>query len=441
MGVRFVSINDGYDSEHDGGSSDALIVALKNLINDHYLRDISRKILAAGKAKRERGEQMSGLAPYGYLMSDSEKGRLIPDAETAPIVRRIFAWRAEGVGLLTICQRLEAEGVPSPRERQKMKYGVKNTGGHESSLWYPKTINRIIAGRVYLGHMEMGKTRQALCEHKPLEIVPESEWRLVMNRHEPLVSEELWDAANRLTLERRQHFYDLNANAPKPPANIFKGFLICGACGAKLVRKHEKRQLLSGDFSESYRITCLHTRAHADDQKYPSFRLERIRDAVFSAVDDKLRTASNLAAFIEKRSKRQDSPRAALDAEISRLSSELETVTDRLAGLYANYAVKLLTEQEYVYIKAEYERRCEALRQRLDELSKRAAIISGASTSDNRWLTAARSFQNPTELTREMLEAIVERIVVYGPDNIEIVWKFKDEFALLESCAAEEEAL
>ena len=166
--------------------------------------------------------------------------------------------------------------------------------------------------------------------------------------------------------------------------------------------------------------------------------MEVIRDLIYPVVAEKLQTASNLAAVIEKRSKRQVNPRAALDSEISRAARELETINERLAGLYENYAERILTEQEYVRVKAEYERRAGSLHQRMDELSERAAVVAGGAVSENRWLKAAREFQNPVALTKDMLDAIVERIVVYGPERINIVWKFTDEFALLETCAGEE---
>jgi len=126
-----------------------------------------------------------------------------------------------------------------------------------------------------------------------------------------------------------------------------------------------------------------------------------------------------------------------LDSQITKVSRELETINQRLAGLYESYVDKILTEGEYVKIKAEYEGRAENLRQRVDELSQRAAVVANVSASDNRWLKAARDFQNPTELTREMLEAIVERVVIHSPTRIEVVWKFGDEYAFLESCATD----
>ncbi len=153
-------------------------------------------------------------------------------------------------------------------------------------------------------------------------------------------------------------------------------------------------------------------------------------------VSQRLLLAADLSGTIEKRAKRQADPRAAIDAEISRSAREIETINDRLVRLYEDYADTLLTEREYARNKARYEERAAALRRRMDDLSQRAALVSDV--SDNRWLAAARAFQNPTELTREMLEAMVERIVVSGPENVDVVWKFRDEFALLESCAGEE---
>lgn len=106
--------------------------------------------------------------------------------------------------------------------------------------------------------------------------------------------------------------------------------------------------------------------------------------------------------------------------------------------MYENYVDKLLSEREYVRIKGEYEHKSKVLQERIDGLSRRMSILSGTAPADNRWLKAAGDFLNPAELTREMLEAIVERIEVSGPASIHMVWRFKDDFSLLETCAGEE---
>ena len=156
-------------------------------------------------------------------------------------------------------------------------------------------------------------------------------------------------------------------------------------------------------------------------------------DIVFPLVAEELRKAANLAAIIEKRTKSQVNPRALLDREITRISNELTTITERIGKLYEDYVDKLLNEREYVAMKAKYEGRAETLRQNIDSLSERAAVVADVSASNNHWLKAARDFQNPESLTREMLEAIVDKILIFSPSHVEVVWKFGDELRLLES--------
>ena len=283
--------------------------------------------------------------------------------------------------------------------------------------------------------MQMGKTRQSLCDHKPLEVVPESEWLLFKSTHKPIVDLALWEAANKVTMERRQKFYETQAATAACSENIFKGFLACGFCGSKLARKHEVKSLLNGGKYEAYRFMCQHTRKHPESSVTASVTLEKLLDIVFPVVKRKLELAANLGRIIEKRSKRQVNPRAALDTEITRATRELETINQRIAGLYESYVDKLLSEMEYVGMKATYENRAESLRNRIVNLSRHASAVADVSASENRWLWAVRDFQNPAELTREMLEALVGRIVVSGLGDVKIVWKFADEFKQLQEYA------
>lgn len=122
-----------------------------------------------------------------------------------------------------------------------------------------------------------------------------------------------------------------------------------------------------------------------------------------------------------------------MDKEIIRSTNELNTINQRIGKLYENYVDKLLDEREYVALKSKYESRAEALRQNIDSLSERAAVMTDVSASNNRWLKAARDFQKPESLTKEMLEAIVEKILIFSPSHVEVVWKFGDELRLLEN--------
>ena len=436
MGVRFVSVNDGYDNHAPGSNSEGLLVALKSLVNDQYLRDISRKISSTIKSRRENGEYTGSQAPFGYRKMADCKSKLEPDPETAPILREIFEWRAAGVGRAEICRQLDKRGILTPTEKLRREQGKFISDFFKATIWRERTIKTIIRSPIYLGILSQGKHEQRLYEHKPCTPVPESDWVITENAHEPIVSRELWEAANAVETAI-QIQYAKCGRRDDMPENIFQGFTVCGVCGAKISRVYNKKVNPSGKTYEYLQYKCPLQRQHP--RPITMVHAKTLYAVVFPLIADRLQLATNLAAIIEKRSKRQENPRTVIDGEINRIARELENIRERVTGLYENYADRVLSEHEYVKLKADYESRAESARQRMDELSQRVAVVADVSVSNNRWLAAARSFQNPTELTREMLEALVERIVITGSEHIDIIWKFRDEFALLESCASAEE--
>jgi hypothetical protein len=243
----------------------------------------------------------------------------------------------------------------------------------------------------------------------------------------------LWDAVSAIEAGLRVSSHK-KISRPESPDNVLRGFVICGICGSKIPRMHNKKVYADGRTWECYYFMCPLRHQHPGDRPFRSIRDDVLHDAVFPMVVERLQSSANLAAIIEKQAKRQSNPRQLLDKEISRVSGELETINQRLSRLYESYVEKLLSEAEYVGMKSEYERRADTLRQSIENLSRRVATMSDV--SDNRWLKAVRAFKNPKELTREMVEAIIERVMPFENNRVEVVWKFKDEYELIESCAS-----
>ena len=185
MGVRFLSVNDKYDSRA-ANSAYGLVVALKSLVHALYIKDISRKTSAAFTARRARGEYIGAFAPFGYVKSSEVKGLLVPDLTTAPAICSIFKWRAGGMSRGEICKKLEDAGIPCPSMRLRQIANVRGTDYYRTNAWAPRAIKRIIRNPVYLGHLTYSKTRCNLAE----------------NMHMPLVCQKLWDAANAVEVER-----------------------------------------------------------------------------------------------------------------------------------------------------------------------------------------------------------------------------------------------
>lgn len=188
LGVRVIAVNDGYDSSAPG-SADSLSVHLKNLVNDIYARDISRKTCPVLRAKQERGEFIGTFAPYGYKKAETDRHRLVPDPETAPVVRDIFRWRLEGQTCGEIVRRLRERGTPSPSQ-YRYKKGIIKDERLGAAVWTTTTVSRILSRQVYLGHMVQGKKRASLWEGKKQTQQPGERWLVVEGTHDPLVDED-----------------------------------------------------------------------------------------------------------------------------------------------------------------------------------------------------------------------------------------------------------
>ncbi len=184
-GVRYIAVTDGYDSENS--LSD--MIPFKNIVNEMYARDISRKIRSAFEARMKSGDFVGAFAPFGYKRSFENRHKLVIDQSTAPIVRRIFSESAEGINPKKIALGLDSDNVPTPLDFR--------SGVPKSRSWNSATIIKILRNRVYLGHMIQGKTSKISFKSKKSKNLPEENWYEVKNTHEPIIGEELFKKANR----------------------------------------------------------------------------------------------------------------------------------------------------------------------------------------------------------------------------------------------------
>ena len=440
MGVRFVSINDGYDSNSTGSHNEGLIIALKALVHDQHIKDISRKIHDSIKAQRERGEYRRGYAPFGYQKIKGQKGKLEPDHATAPIVQRIFECRASGMGYHTICKMLDDEGILTPNEYIRRKTGAFTGDYFKSTIWRPQVLKTLLANIAYIGNLQQGTQVQRLYANEPCVDIPRDQWFITENAHEPIISRELFDKVQAIEIAGKVANAK-SANRPIRTENIFKGFTVCGVCGSKMARHYSSKKMLHKDPWERYYFKCPIGRQHklSEDAVAKEFRSipeDILINIVFPLVVKELNKVTKIANIIEKRTKHQENPRDLLNKEITRTSNELTTINQRIAKLYEDYVDKLLNEREYVALKAKYEDRAKTLCQHINNLSERLAIVVDVSASNNHWLKAVREFQNPKKLTREMLETLVDKILIFSTSQVEVVWKFGDELRLLESIAS-----
>lgn len=240
LGVRFVAINDGYDTLKDE-NGDTLVVSLKNIVNSLFAKDISKKSGSALRQKQKNGEFIGGWTPYGYLKSPENKNKLIIDPETAPVVQNIFLWRAEHVGYNTIAKRLNAQKVPSPIMIHHMRGEHPNLPSDKLPIWQAQMIKSITGNMVYAGHMAQGKQFRSLNDGVNVTNMDKEDWIIVHNTHEPIVDSETFDVVQTINEQQKIKFKEQQGKYPTTE-NILLGLVFCADCGKTMLRNKKSLQ-------------------------------------------------------------------------------------------------------------------------------------------------------------------------------------------------------
>lgn len=420
--VRFISVNDGYDSQNPNNQDEGYVVPLKNLIHDVYARDISQKIKSGLAVKRNKGEFTGCVAAYGYLKADG--GGLMIDEETAPVVRNIFKWASDGMGDMRIAKQLNELGIPSPGQYRYTKGILKSVRYADVCCWYKSAVRRILSNPVYLGHMVQGKTKSDLWGNGSCVNIPQEQWVEIKNTHEALVDEETFLTVRQIKQERESD--EVKERSPQTE-NILKGCVFCGDCK----RSMKRRKTPKSNGNEIYFFTCATyedisqkdcIKKRMDEPELLSILYTTIRKQIDLTVDMN-RVVSKLNAK-ESFSQHQNG----LDAEITDAEKKLSRLSMLRSSLYEDYQDKILDESEYLFAKSKYEKDVGVLRSRLDELSIQKHRLDRMLTPKNPWLEALKKFKKNKTITGEMISELIERVEIYSNNTINICFRYRDEF-------------
>lgn len=431
LDVRFVAVNDSFDTLTAERSQDGYIVPLKNIINEVYSKDISRKVSSALMTKRQNGEFIGSWAPYGYRKCPSNKHKIEPDLATAPIVQEIFKLRAGGMSFNKIAKRLNDGGVPTPAQYRR-QIGEIRADRYDKARWNIFTLKSIVESETYLGHMVQGRKKSGLCQGQKQQRTQKAEWIIVENTHEPLVDSETFQAVQAMA-ERASQAYKATLGRYDhlgPTPNILRGLVFCMDCGKLLVRY---KQVTHG---KNLYYTYICPTHHADSAACPKKYLHETR--LKEVLWDALRREIRLAECVEKLAKMYDrlptvmDERSALEWEIDKMKRALARYKTLHDGLYQHYVDGLMDEREYTEMKRQYRAEMEQAQTRLDEFTQRQKMQS-KQTIQNPWLQARAAFAGETELTEEMAHALIERVEVDTNNNISITLRYRDEFQALVS--------
>lgn len=429
LGVRFISIGDSYDS-NAANAGDALSVALRNLVNEAYSLDISRKSGTVLREKMQRGEFIGTFAAYGYLRDPADKHHMIVDPETAPIVQEIFCRVAGGEAVRSVLRWLNAEGILSPccyRYQKGICLDKRFADGAEKP-WSQWTLKKLLGNPVYLGHTVQGRQRSELYAGIRERQLPPSEWIVVENTHEPLVTQEIFNQVQAVQDANRERYY---ANLGKydhlgGEDNIFRTLVFCSDCGRPMVRYKE----VSHGKRVFYRFLCPNyaNLLERSGCAYKFLPEQDVKDTLSRLIAQEAALAVDAAALIKKRRNRNSSR---IEQELSRALSERENLRRLRERLMRDLLSGVLDKEGHDRMKEKYAREGQELEVLIERLQKEQYREKTLLTARNPWVAAFQKHSRKVELTAGLVKSLVERITVYGENRMEIQLKYRDERAAL----------
>lgn len=417
LNVRFIAVTDDFDSFRPGTD---LMMPLKNIVNEFYAKDISKKVSTAHRRKWTTDEYMCGFAPYGYLKSKTEKNRIVVDEATAGNVRLIYKLFLEGKGYTSIAKYLNEQGIMSPLMYLKSlgyQQNVKTNG-----VWTKTTVKSILTNQAYIGSAVHGKVVIEKYNNIPLHATDPSEWVIVENTHEPLVDKETFEKVQERVKEISDAYFAKEfTKHPPNEKNLLKGKIVCGDCGKGMrlsPRTTKSYVYFCGTFSDGINPACSR---HKIDQ-------EDVNKAVFAQISNHMRCCIDALRVIRELNARSSGLKKydVYEKAITRQRRELEKVNRKFSELYGDYSEHLINESEYLTLKQQYLLKSEALKKEIDNLLISQNLYSKNYKIDADWENLINKYLKCRKLNKELADAFVDKVQVFEGGRISVNLVYDD---------------
>ena len=417
LNVRFIAVTDDFDSFRPGTD---LMMPLKNIVNEFYAKDISKKVSTAHRRKWTTDEYMCGFAPYGYLKSKTEKNRIVVDEATAGNVRLIYKLFLEGKGYTPIAKYLNEQGIMSPLMYLKSLGYQQNV--RTNGVWTKTTVKSILTNQAYIGSAVHGKVVIEKYNNIPLHATDPSEWVIVKNTYEPLVDKEPFEKAQeRVKKISDAYFAKEFTKHPPNEKNLLKGKIVCGDCGKGMrlsPRTKKSYVYFCGTFSDGINPACSR---HKIDQ-------EDINKAVFAQISNHMRCCIDALRVIRELNARSNGLKKydVYEKAITRQRRELEKVNRKFSELYGDYSEHLINESEYLTLKQQYLLKSEALKKEIDNLLVSQNLYSKNYKIDEDWENLINKYLKCRKLNKELADAFVDKVQVFEDGRISVNLVYDD---------------
>lgn len=407
-GVRFIAVNDEYDSEHYRGDVAGMSTAFKNLMNDLYCKDISMKVKSSLRVKKEKGIYANGGCTFGYRKDPKDRNKLLVVEEEAAIVKRIFQMTLDGVSSNGIAKQFNEERIKTPIEF-KMERGIATMKPKGPQfVWDGSTICRMLRNATYAGDIVYDKYETPEVSGKS-RLRPRSQWKIYRNHHEAIIDREIFERVQQSRGTKKAIKYERHP---------LTGRLECGCChkSLKIARTKNPYFFCGSRYVTQYKGCIAQINVQFMEQ-YLLFRLQEEAeraDIQHVAADAKYRMEQELSE--EQKVKK-------------RLTRELEELQEAECGIYERYVFEAISKDEYVEEKKNLRERIKCCKDRQEVSDERIKMLMTRIGNGECGVYEYMQDHSFTKLTKGLVDRFVKRIVVYDEKRIEVEWNFPQELS------------
>ena len=410
--VRYIAVTDGVDSltrqEMD-------ITPFKNILNDMYSRDISKKVLAGITTRSRQGKFCGGTPPFGLMRDPEDKGHLIIDPETAPIIRKIYDYALDGLGCMRISKRLMEEKVPITHVKANTEFDANYYS------WGGARISHILRNPFYKGAHLVFRTHQKGIRSNTYDIIPRDQWEMIEGCHEAIVTPEEWEQVQEL-IDRRP---TIQGNSC-PFYNLFHGLVYCATCGKSMQVRYEKvgrtgKNRFTGEMREpidkAYYICQTYNRLGKNACTSHKIEARDLYNLVLKDIQELAAQAMKDAdAFYQRLSSRMER-RYLVDASLTekerrRLEARNQEIDGMFLSLYTDKAKGILTEQRFMKLTAALEQEQEANQKRLHDLSVMQSRADAQESEIRTFIKEIRRYATIEGLDEAVLNRLISKILI-----------------------------
>ena len=428
LGVRFIAVADGFDTGKEGNENKQMASEIKNLVNDMYAKDFSKKAKLHLKQRREEGSYVGGPPPYGYKAEWKGKRRvLLPDENTESIVKFIYEKFVETESYTAVADELNRRRINPPYQYKKTKEVYHADDDISYKGWDKGAVERILKSETYAGTLVQGKTSITARNEKNRIHKPEDDWVVTVNAHEPLVGEKLYrsavEAGRRIKARTEAHRHPTKGYPIEE--NIFDNVLYCGVCGRKMMRSSYVKQYTDGEKARLDGYFCLNggqtkvavcpesnriSKNELLDILLPLIRMEF--DVFLSRPKHYMEYGKEQIAEAVKKTEQR----------LRDTESKIRRFNEEEGSVYMEYRAGKMLQKDYVSYKMKQEDRLKELEKQRQECEKEKKALEKLESKYLAAIKALLKLKSGKDLTKDVIEAFIKEIYVYPGKRIEVIF-------------------